>query len=199
MLKSKEHSLMWTTTLRHPFDQLKCQIGQTPVLAIADFTKGFFVRMDASDFAMEGDKNGEAVERPVAFAGRKFKAAEGNYSIREIELLAILFALRTWHVYLLDRPFVVDTNHKSLETVFKQKTISRRIARWYDELAEYRFELRYIEGNRNEVADGISRRPDFMTTHSGYDVTLAAIATRSHLKQLTGMKKTARLQFFFDC
>ncbi|OWZ13523.1 LOW QUALITY PROTEIN: polyprotein [Phytophthora megakarya] len=88
-LKRKEYSLTWTTTLRHHFEQLKCRIGQTPVLAIADFTKDFFVRMNASDFAMGGVlfqkeiRNGEEVERPVAFAGRKFKAAEVNYSIRE--------------------------------------------------------------------------------------------------------------------
>lgn len=81
------------------------------------------------------------VERPVAFGGRKYKAAELNYSIREKELLAILFGLRTWRVYLLDRPFIVETDHKSLETIFKQKSISRRIARWYDELSEYQFTI----------------------------------------------------------
>ncbi|OWZ07916.1 Retrotransposon nucleocapsid protein [Phytophthora megakarya] len=172
MLKSKKHSLTFATTLRRHFEQLKCHIGQTPVLTIADFRKDFSLVWTLRILQW----------RPVAFAGRKFKAAEVNYSIREKELLAILFALRPWRVYLLDRPFVVETDHQSLETVIKQKTISRRIARWYDELTEYRFEIRYIEGNRNEVADGISRRPDVMTTHSGEAITLAAITTRSHFR-----------------
>ncbi|OWZ01672.1 Retrotransposon nucleocapsid protein [Phytophthora megakarya] len=143
--------------------------------------------MDASDFAVGGVlyqnevHDGVEIERPVAFAGRKYKPAELNYSIREKELLAILFGLRTWRVYLLDRPFVVETDHRSLETVFKQKSISRRIARWYDELAEYQFQIRYIKGAENSVADGISRRPDFMT--SAEPVTLAAISTRQQVRQ----------------
>ncbi|KAJ8564315.1 hypothetical protein ON010_g7027 [Phytophthora cinnamomi] len=128
----------WTHALTKHFEQLKEKIVKTPVLAIPDFRKDFFMRGDASDFARE-------------------------------------FGLRTWRIYLLDRPFVVETDHKSLETVFKQKSISRHIARWYDELAEYQFQIRYIKGATNTVADGISRRPGFMGSNE--PVTLAAITS----------------------
>ncbi|KAJ8542530.1 hypothetical protein ON010_g12282 [Phytophthora cinnamomi] len=152
LLKSKNKQLEWTPALIEHFERLKVKVGQTPVLAIPDFGKDFFMRMDASDFAVGGVlyqkevQDGVEIESPVAFGGRKYKAAELNYSVREKELLATLFGLRSWRVYLLDRPFVVETDHKSLETVFKQKSISRRIARWYDELAEYQFQIRYSEG-----------------------------------------------------
>ncbi|OWZ19168.1 LOW QUALITY PROTEIN: Gag/polymerase/env Polyprotein [Phytophthora megakarya] len=65
------------------------------------------------------------IERPVAFGGLKYKDAKKNYSICEKE------------IYLLDKPFVVETDYRSLETIFTQKTISRRVPRWYDELSEY--------------------------------------------------------------
>lgn len=132
MLKTKDKQqrkgqLEWTDELVKHFEQLKERISATPVLAFADFNKPFFMRMDASDFAIGGvlfrleEHDGQVVERPVAFQGRKFKGAEKNYSIREKELLAILFWLRVWRVYLLDKPFIVETDHKSLETVFSQR------------------------------------------------------------------------------
>jgi hypothetical protein len=178
--------ITWSDTLRGHFLSLKAKIAATPVLAVPDFGKPFGMRMDASDHAVGGvlfqeEVRGDAVvERPIAFGGRKYKDAEKNYSIREKELLAILLGLRLWRVYLLDKPFVVETDHRSLETVFKQKTISRRIARWYDELSEYPITFRYIKGEKNTVADGISRRPDFMQATSS---TLAAILTRKQVRE----------------
>ncbi|POM74905.1 LOW QUALITY PROTEIN: Putative retroelement [Phytophthora palmivora] len=141
--------------------------------------------MDASDFAVGGVifqeecEGNERIERPVAFGGRKYKSAKINYSIREKELLAILFGLRLWRVYLLDKPCIVETDHRSLETLFSQKTISRRVARWYDELCEYPIKFRYIPGKDNEVADGISRRPDFK---DGVPATLTSITSRKQVK-----------------
>jgi hypothetical protein len=173
--RQQNDKLDWTPRLRHHFAQLKVKIGSTPVLAVADFDKPFFVRMDASDFAIGGvlfqkeGRDSERMEQPVAFA-----PAEQNYSIREKELLAILFALRVWRVYLLDKPFVVETEHRSLETVFTQKTISRRIDRWCNELSEYPVTFKYIPGENNEVADGISRRPNLKDDEP---VTLAPITT----------------------
>ncbi|OWY93460.1 reverse transcriptase [Phytophthora megakarya] len=139
------------------------------------------MHMDASDYAvggvlfqLEGEGDNQ-IERPIAFGGRKYKDAEKNYSIREKELLAILFGLRIWRVYLLDKPFVVETDHKSLESIFSQKSISRRIARWYDELSEYPISFKYIPGEANSVADGISRRPDFQDAYPLEEIVSASV------------------------
>jgi transposase InsO family protein len=181
--------IAWTDEQREHFQSLKMKIASTPVLAIPDFGKPFGMRMDASEHAnggvlfQEEVRGDDVVERPIAFGGRKYKDAEKNYSIREKELLAIRFGLRLWRVYLLDKPFVVETDHRSLETIFTQKTISRRVARWYDELSEYPVTFRYIKGKDNSVADGISRRPDFMKESTA---TLAAITTRKQIRQRPG-------------
>ncbi|CEG45894.1 reverse transcriptase-rnase h-integrase [Plasmopara halstedii] len=65
------------------------------------------------------------------------KPAELNYPVREQDLLAIMHALEVWRVYILDRQFTVETDHKSIEMILTQKTTNRRVARWFNELAEF--------------------------------------------------------------
>lgn len=98
---------------------------------------------------------------PIAFTGRKMKPAELNYATAEKELLAIIHALTIWRVYILDGKVKILTDHQSLERVLKQKKINRRLARWYDTLAEYDLEFTHLPGKENTVADALSRRPDF--------------------------------------
>lgn len=81
------------------------------MLELPGCSRPFGIRMDLSNFAIGEvlfEKEGE-VEYPIAYTGRKVKSAELNSSIREQELLAIMHA----PVYLLDRPFDVETDHKS--------------------------------------------------------------------------------------
>ncbi|KAF1317995.1 reverse transcriptase, partial [Globisporangium splendens] len=110
------------------FEELKRRLSAPPVLALPDFDKPFGIRMDASNYAVGGvlfQKEG-GIEHPIAFTGRKTKAAELNYPVQEQELLAIMHALRVWRIYLVDKPFMVETDHKSLETILTQKTTNRK-------------------------------------------------------------------------
>ncbi|KAF1321089.1 Retrovirus polyprotein, partial [Globisporangium splendens] len=144
------------------FKELKRRLSSPPVLHLPDFTKPFGIRMDASNFAIGGVllQNEGGLEHPIACTGRKMKAAELNYPVRERELLAIMHALRVWRVYLLDRPFNVETDHKSIETILTQKTSSRRVARWLNGLAEFQPRFKWIPGSTNDVADALSRNPN---------------------------------------
>ncbi|GMF19515.1 unnamed protein product [Phytophthora fragariaefolia] len=119
--------------------------------------------MDASNFAIGGvlfQKEGD-LEHPIAFTGRKMKPAELNYPVREQELLAIMHALRVWRAYLLDRPFTAEMDHKSIEMILTQKTTNHRVARWFNELAEFQPLFKWIPGEINTAADVLSRNPDF--------------------------------------
>jgi hypothetical protein len=60
--------------------------------------------------------------------------AESMYPTQEKELLAALHAVRTWKVYLMDKPFYVNTDHRMLESILLQSTCSQRLARWLNEL-----------------------------------------------------------------
>lgn len=77
--------------------------------------------------------------------------------------MAIIYAIRLWRPYLLDQPFVVETDHQTLQELLTQSTCTQRLARWLDFLSEYRPEFKWIPGNTNTTADGISRRHDLMT------------------------------------
>ncbi|POM68640.1 Gag-pol Polyprotein [Phytophthora palmivora] len=174
-----KQKIVWTDSLRKTFEFLKKSIGSTPILAIPDFDRSFHMRMDASDFAIGGvlfQEEGEGtlpVERPVAFGGRMYKDAEKKLFYSREKLIGDI--IRTTFVASLS---------PGQTTLFTQKTISRRVARWYDELSEYPITFRYIPGTENAPADGISRRPDFAGSKS---VTLASISTRQHIRR--GVKR----------
>ncbi|OWZ20261.1 Retrotransposon protein, Ty3-gypsy subclass, partial [Phytophthora megakarya] len=166
------------------FDELKKRLSSPPVLNLPDFSKPFGIRMDASNFAIGGvlfQKEGE-LEHPIAFTGRKMKPAELNYPVREQELLAIMHALKTWRVYLLDKPFMVETDHKSIEMILTQKTANRRIARWFNELAEFQPMFKWIPGLSNTIADAMSRNPEF--EHKAAQVSLQELLDTAQNREI---------------
>ena len=98
------------------FNELRRKLINAPVLAHHDPDLPFVLDTDASKIAIGAvllQKHGE-VERPVAFYSRKLSCAERNYSTNKRELLAIVEAVRNFLVYLLMRPFVIRTDHRSL-------------------------------------------------------------------------------------
>ena len=90
---------------------------ETPVLLVADPEKPYTLQTDASDrglgavLSQVGDK-GE--EHPVAYASRKLLPREVNYSTIEKECLAVIWALKFFHVYLYGQPFAIQTDHQRL-------------------------------------------------------------------------------------
>ncbi|GMF68535.1 unnamed protein product [Phytophthora fragariaefolia] len=110
------------------------------------------------------------------------KPAELNYPVREQELLAIMHALRVWSVYLLDRPFTVETDHKSIETILTQKTTNRRVARWFNELAEFQPQFKWIPGESNQVSDAMSRNPLF--EHNAAQVRLSELIEAARNREI---------------
>src|SRR6202051_3685684 len=87
---------------------------------------------------------------------------ERNYAVHEKELVAIVHALREWRHYLLGNTFTVITDHRSLQYLATQDKLSARQTRWSEFLQQFDFEIRYRPGKENDVADGLSRRPDHL-------------------------------------
>jgi hypothetical protein len=157
------------------FKELKRRLSSTPVLALPDFSKPMHIRTDASNFAVGGVlfQVEDNVERPIAFTSRKMKPAELKYPTQQQELLAIVHTLTSFRIYCIDHPPIVETDHKSLEGIFTQKMANRRLARWYDLLAEYQPVFSYLPGTQNTVADTLSRRPDMKPeTKAFHDLTV---------------------------
>jgi hypothetical protein len=163
--KKKHEQIVLTDDEIFSFNALKDALTRTPTLSLPDFHRPFRVRMDASNFAIGGilfQLDDSGVERTIAYTGRKMSSAELLYPVREQELLAIVHALKTWRPYLLDQPFIVETDHQTLEALLTQRTCTQRLARWLNLLSEFRPVFKWIPGATNTTADGLSRRCDFV-------------------------------------
>ena len=97
-------------------------------------------------------------ERVIAYASRQLKPAETRYATHDLELAAIVFALRIWRHYLLGEKFILYTDHKSLKYLFSQKELNLRQQRWLEFLAPYDLDILYTPGKGNRVADALSRK-----------------------------------------
>jgi hypothetical protein len=79
--------------------------------------------------------------------------------MHDLELLAIIYALKVWRHYLVGRKFELKTDHCGLQHLFMQSNLNARQWHWWELLSEYDFEITYIKGTVNRVADALSQRP----------------------------------------
>lgn len=152
----------WGPEQEEAFRSLKQAVVQGPVLVLPDTKLPFIVHTDASGFAtgaVLSQDQGKGPQ-PIAFLSKKMLDAETRYPVHEQELLAIINALGEWRHYLMGSKFKVHTDHKSLQHFKTQPMLSGRQTRWKDTIAQFDFDIEYIEGKANVVADGLSRRVD---------------------------------------
>ncbi|GMG15662.1 unnamed protein product [Phytophthora fragariaefolia] len=136
----------------------------------------------------------DGVERLIAYTSRKMKSAELKYPTQQQELLTIVNALAAFRIYCLDRPVMIETDHKSLEGIFQQKMANRRLARWYDILAEYQPVFGYLPGADNGITDALSRRPDLKPkTNEFHDLFVPSFNETSYQLRVTEIRPTSDL------
>ncbi|GJZ41891.1 putative reverse transcriptase domain-containing protein [Tanacetum coccineum] len=94
----------------------------------------------------------------IAYASRQLETHEENYTTHDLELGAVVFALRLWRHYFYGTKCVVFTDHKSLQYILNQKEFNIRQRRWIELLSDYDYEIHYHPGKANVVADALSRK-----------------------------------------
>jgi hypothetical protein len=115
-----------------------------------------------SDFSNDGIgavlvQEVDGKEYPIMFASRTLIQAEKNYSPTEGEALAILFALRRFQALIHGAEVTVRTDHRPLSFVKAGSEHNRKLARWWAELQNFNIKVEYLPGDKNVVADALSR------------------------------------------
>ncbi|GJR96063.1 putative reverse transcriptase domain-containing protein [Tanacetum coccineum] len=155
-IESKNQKYVWGVEQEEAFQTLKNNLCDAPILTLPDRVEDFVVYCDASNqglgcVLMQRGK-------VIAYASRQLKTHEKNYTTHDLELGAVVFALKTWRHYLYGTKSVIYTDHKSLQHIFDQKELNMRQRRWIELFSDYECEIRYHPGKANVVADALSRK-----------------------------------------
>ncbi|GJQ98175.1 hypothetical protein Tco_0009314 [Tanacetum coccineum] len=155
-LTQKNQKFDWGEEQEEAFQLLKQKLCAAPILALPEGSEDFVVYCDASIKGL----GAVLMQRMkvIAYASRQLKIHEKNYTTHDLELGAVVFALKIWRHYLYGTKCVVFTDHKSLQHILDQKDLNMRQRRWIELLSDYDCKIRYHPGKANVVADALSRK-----------------------------------------
>ncbi|GKE22819.1 putative reverse transcriptase domain-containing protein, partial [Tanacetum coccineum] len=132
------------------------KIANAPILALPEGSENFIVYCDASIKGLGAVLMQR--EKVIAYASQQLKIHEMNYTTHDMELGAVVFALKIWRHYLYGTKCTIFTDHKSLQHILDQKELNMRQRRWLELLSDYDCEIRYHLGKANVVIDTLSRK-----------------------------------------
>ncbi|GKA61211.1 putative nucleotidyltransferase, ribonuclease H [Tanacetum coccineum] len=138
------------------FEELKRRLVSAPILTLPSGSGGFQIYSDASKKGLGCVlmQHGKV----IAYASRQLKPYEVNYPTHDLELAAVVFALKIWRHYLYGEACDIFTDHKSLKYIFTQRELNMRQRRWLELLKDYDTNIQYHPGKANVVADALSRK-----------------------------------------
>jgi hypothetical protein len=94
--------------------------------------------------------------RVIAYASHQLKQHEEHYPTHDLELAAVVHALKIWRHYLLWNICHIYTDHKSLKYIFTQSDLNMRQRRWLELIKDYDLEVHYHPGKANVVTNALS-------------------------------------------
>jgi hypothetical protein len=155
-LLQKNTLFVWTDECEASFQTLKDKLTTAPVLAVPETGKDYTVYCDAS-------KNGLGCvlmqdRKVIAYGSRQLRPHEVNYPTHDLELAAVVFALKGWRHFLYGAKCELYTDHKILKYFFTQKELNMRQQRWLELIKDYDLTINYTPGKANVVADALSRK-----------------------------------------
>ncbi|KAL0539461.1 hypothetical protein IC582_023673 [Cucumis melo] len=167
-LTRKGAPFVWSKACEDSFQNLKQKLVTAPVLTVPDGSGSFVIYSDASKKGLGCVLMQQG--KVVAYASRQLKSHEQNYPTHDLELAAVVFALKIWRHYLYGEKIQIFTDHKSLKYFFTQKELNMRQRRWLELVKDYDCEILYHPGKANVVANALSRK----VSHSAALITRQA-------------------------
>ena len=187
-LTSTRKKFVWTEECARSVEALKQALSEAPVLARWERDLPTRIVTDASKVGLGAaleQRHGE-LWRPVAFWSRKLKDAETRYSATDLEWLAVVQPVtRVWHWMLEGQHFAILSDHKALETKLHKSChdppLNDRQSRWIESLTPFSYTFQWIQGQKNTVADALSRYPVQCNTVTVVHSLLAGLEHRIRL------------------
>ena len=164
-LTRKNATFHWTQACEDAMKELQARLTTAPVLAYPSFGKPYTLETDASISglgAVLSQMQPDEKLHPVAYASRSLSAAERNYSVTELETLAVVWALTRFHSYLYGQSVTVVTDHAAVRAVLETPNPSCKHARWWNKVygtGLKEVKIVYRAGRLNSNADALSRSP----------------------------------------
>jgi hypothetical protein len=153
-LLEKDKKFEWTPACEASFQELKKRLTTAPILVMPDMEKSFSIYCDVS-----GQGLGCVLVQcghMVAYASRQLRKHEAHYPTYDLELAAIVHALKIWRHYLMGKRCELYTDHKSLKYIFTQSDLNLRKRRWLELIKDYDLGINYHPGKANVVAEALS-------------------------------------------
>ncbi|KAA0047049.1 Retrotransposable element Tf2 [Cucumis melo var. makuwa] len=166
-LTRKNVKFKWADACERSSQELKKKLVTTLVLTLPTPGVEFDIYCDASHQGLGCVLMQKG--KVVAYASRQLKKHECNYPTHDLELAAVVLALKLWWHYLYGERCHIFTDHKSLKYIFDQKELNLRQRRWLELIKDYDCTINYHPGKANMVADALSRN----SSHS--NITLNSI------------------------
>jgi hypothetical protein len=143
-LLKKDKKFEWTEKCEQSFQELKKRLVSAPILTMPDITKSFDVYCDASKLGLGSVLMQDG--KVIAYLSRQLRPHELNYPTHDLELAAVVYALKTWRHYLMGNWCEIYTDHKSLKYIFSQKELNTRQRRWIELIKDYDLGIHYHPG-----------------------------------------------------
>ena len=162
---TRKSNFQWSEECQEAFKTLKDCLNKAPILAYPDFKACFYLETDASvqglGCVLSQIKN-DGKLHPIAFASRALSPGERNYSITELETLAIVWGISHFRAYLYVSDITIYTDHSAIKSVLLYPHAVGKHARWWSRVFNSginEVEILYRPGRDNACADALSRHP----------------------------------------
>ena len=161
LLTKKDQEYVWGEIQQQAFQELKDRLTSSPVLRLPDLSKPFFVQTNASKLgtgAVLLQRDDTGVPHPCAYLSQALVGAEQNYQVYDLELLAVIRALKAWRPYLISppEPTIFYTDHQNITYFRLPQDLTVRQMRWHSMLQEYPIRFTHISGHKNGALDLLS-------------------------------------------
>ena len=159
-LHNKDTAFIFDEECLQAFNILKTRLVSALVITAPDWGQEFELMCDASDYAIGavlGQRKGK-VFHAIYYASKVLNDAQINYATTEKEMLAIVYALKKFRLYLVGSKVIVYTNHAAIKYLLNKADSKPHLIRWILLLQEFDLEIQDKKGFENVVADHLSTR-----------------------------------------